>query len=55
VRRVTLDTNVYISALNFGGQPKRLLDMAISVLFENPRELTGACKVRFRQHRRERA
>jgi len=28
VRRVTLDTNVYISALNFGGQPKRLLDMA---------------------------
>jgi putative PIN family toxin of toxin-antitoxin system len=29
VRRVTLDTNVYISALNFGGQPKRLLDMAI--------------------------
>jgi len=30
VRRVTLDTSVYISALNFGGQPKRLLDMAIA-------------------------
>ena len=30
MRRVTLDTNVYISALNFGGQPKRLLDMAIA-------------------------
>jgi putative PIN family toxin of toxin-antitoxin system len=28
VVRVTADTNVYISALNFGGQPDKLLDMA---------------------------
>lgn len=26
--RVTLDTNVYVSALNFGGMPARLLGMA---------------------------
>ncbi len=25
---VTADTNIYISALNFGGQPLRLLDLA---------------------------
>jgi len=30
VRRVTFDTNVFISALNFGGNPKRLLDMAVA-------------------------
>jgi len=28
VTRVTLDSNVYISALVFGGKPKRLLDLA---------------------------
>jgi uncharacterized protein len=27
---VVLDTNIYISALNFGGPPKRLLDLAVS-------------------------
>ncbi len=27
--RVTLDTNIYISALEFGGNPLRLLEMAI--------------------------
>jgi uncharacterized protein len=26
--RVTADTNVYISALNFGGMPERLLRLA---------------------------
>ena len=30
MRRVTFDTNVFISALNFGGNPKRLLDMAVA-------------------------
>lgn len=25
---VTADTNIYISALNFGGQPLRFLDLA---------------------------
>jgi putative PIN family toxin of toxin-antitoxin system len=29
VRTVTLDTNIYISALEFGGKPKALLDMAL--------------------------
>jgi uncharacterized protein len=29
VYRVTLDTNIYISALEFGGNPLRLLEMAI--------------------------
>ena len=28
MRRVTLDTNVYISALKFGGEPQRILNMA---------------------------
>jgi len=28
VRKVTLDTNIYVSALNFGGGPARLLGMA---------------------------
>jgi uncharacterized protein len=28
VKRVTLDTNVYVSALNFGGKPAQLLGMA---------------------------
>jgi putative PIN family toxin of toxin-antitoxin system len=28
VRRVTADTNLYISALQFGGKPQTLLDMA---------------------------
>jgi len=30
VRSVTLDSNVYISALQFGGKPMQLLDMAIN-------------------------
>jgi putative PIN family toxin of toxin-antitoxin system len=30
VRRVTLDTNIYISALEFGGEPLLVLDMAIA-------------------------
>jgi putative PIN family toxin of toxin-antitoxin system len=29
VKRVTLDSNIYISALVFGGKPKRILEMAI--------------------------
>jgi putative PIN family toxin of toxin-antitoxin system len=29
VKRVTLDSNIYISALVFGGKPKRVLEMAI--------------------------
>jgi uncharacterized protein len=28
VRRVTADTNLYVSALQFGGKPQTLLDMA---------------------------
>jgi putative PIN family toxin of toxin-antitoxin system len=28
VQRVTLDTNIYVSALNFGGKPAQLLGMA---------------------------
>jgi putative PIN family toxin of toxin-antitoxin system len=28
VQRVTLDTNIYVSALNFGGRPAQLLGMA---------------------------
>jgi putative PIN family toxin of toxin-antitoxin system len=28
VRRVTADSNIYISALNFGGKPQRVLDLA---------------------------
>ena len=28
--RVVLDSNIFISALNFGGQPMRVLDMAIA-------------------------
>ena len=27
--RVTLDSNIYLSALVFGGKPKRILEMAI--------------------------
>ena len=30
MRSVTLDSNVYISALQFGGKPMQLLDMAIN-------------------------
>ena len=30
MRRVTLDTNIYISALEFGGEPLLVLDMAIA-------------------------
>jgi hypothetical protein len=29
VKRVTLDSNIYLSALVFGGKPKRILEMAI--------------------------
>jgi uncharacterized protein len=29
VKRVTLDSNIYISALVFGGKPNRILEMAI--------------------------
>jgi putative PIN family toxin of toxin-antitoxin system len=29
VRRVTLDSNIYLSALNFGGLPLLLLDMGV--------------------------
>ena len=29
MKRVTLDSNIYISALVFGGKPKRVLEMAI--------------------------
>ena len=29
MKRVTLDSNIYISALVFGGKPKRILEMAI--------------------------
>ena len=32
--RVTADTNIYISGLLFGGQPKRLLDLARKGEFE---------------------
>jgi predicted nucleic acid-binding protein len=28
VRRITADTNLYVSALQFGGKPQTLLDMA---------------------------
>jgi predicted nucleic acid-binding protein len=28
VRRVTADTNVYVSAIQFGGKPQTLLDLA---------------------------
>jgi putative PIN family toxin of toxin-antitoxin system len=30
IPRVVLDTNVYISALLYGGKPKRVLDLALS-------------------------
>ena len=30
MKRVVLDSNIYISALNFGGQPLRMVDMAIA-------------------------
>jgi len=50
-RRITVDTNVYVSALNFGGVPERLLnsaragllDVAISdaILAEIERVLAG--------------
>lgn len=33
-RTVTADTNVYISALNFGGKPRQLLEAAHAGLFE---------------------
>jgi uncharacterized protein len=29
VKRVTVDSNIYLSALVFGGKPKRILEMAI--------------------------
>lgn len=29
MKRVTLDSNIYLSALVFGGKPKRVLEMAI--------------------------
>lgn len=29
MKRVTLDSNIYLSALVFGGKPKRILEMAI--------------------------
>jgi putative PIN family toxin of toxin-antitoxin system len=35
VRRVTLDSNVYISALNFGGKPLEVLELARSGQIEN--------------------
>ena len=28
MRRVTADSNIYISALNFGGKPQRVLELA---------------------------
>jgi predicted nucleic acid-binding protein len=30
VKRVTLDTNVYVSALQYGGAPMRLLEMGVN-------------------------
>jgi putative PIN family toxin of toxin-antitoxin system len=35
VRRVTLDSNVYISALNFGGKPLQVLELARAGQIEN--------------------
>jgi putative PIN family toxin of toxin-antitoxin system len=32
--RVTADTNIYVSALQYGGQPRRFLDMAREGTFE---------------------
>lgn len=40
VKRVTLDSNVYLSGFVFGGKPKRVLEMAIDgeieVAFSDP-------------------
>ena len=35
MRRVTLDSNVYISALNFGGRPLQVLELARAGQIEN--------------------
>ena len=35
MRRVTLDSNVYISALNFGGKPLQVLELARAGQVEN--------------------
>ena len=35
MRRVTLDSNVYISALNFGGKPLQVLELARGGQIEN--------------------
>lgn len=35
MRRVTLDSNVYISALNFGGKPLQVLELARARQIEN--------------------
>jgi putative PIN family toxin of toxin-antitoxin system len=48
VLRVTLDTNIYISALNYLGNPNRMLELArdrkvlIAVSDEILAEVTGA-------------
>lgn len=36
--RVVLDTNIYISALFFGGKPKQAVDLAAAGKKENERE-----------------
>jgi len=36
--RVTLDSNVYVSALNFGGVPARLLELAAVNAFRDPQD-----------------
>lgn len=35
MRRVTLDSNVYVSALNFGGKPLQVLELARAGQIEN--------------------
>lgn len=48
MKRVVLDSNIYVSALNFGGQPMRVLDMAIASKIEvaiSPPLLTEVMRV----------
>jgi putative PIN family toxin of toxin-antitoxin system len=54
--KAVLDTNVVISAIVFGGKPRRVLNLAIEgkislffsePMFEEIREILGSCKFRF--------